>query len=128
MPDKRNAMNNPVCWFEIYVDDMERAKAFYEAVFEVQLTRLETADLEMWAFPMRADGYGASGALVKMPGLSSGANSVLVYFSCADCALEAEKAVRAGGTLLKQKMSIGQYGYIALVIDPEGNRIGLHST
>lgn len=121
-------MNNPVCWFEIYVEDMERAKAFYEAVFEVQLARLDTPDLNMWAFPMRADGYGASGALAKMPGLSSGANSVLVYFSCADCAVEAEKAVRAGGTLLKEKMSIGQYGYIALIIDPEGNRIGLHST
>jgi hypothetical protein len=46
---------------------------------------------------MRADGYGASGSLVKMPGFSSGANSVLVYFSCADCAVEAEKAVRAAG-------------------------------
>ncbi len=120
-------MNNPVCWFEIYVQDMERAKAFYEAVFGVQLVKLENPGLDMWAFPMRADGYGASGTLVRMPGFSSGANSVLVYFSCADCAVEAEKAVRAGGKLLKEKTSIGQYGFMALIVDPEGNRIGLHT-
>jgi predicted enzyme related to lactoylglutathione lyase len=120
-------MNNPVNWFEIYVQDMGRAKAFYEAVFGVQLARLESPEIEMWAFPMRAEGFGASGALVKMPGVPSGANSVLVYFSCADCAVEAAKAAEAGGQVQRGRMSIGQYGHIALVIDTEGNRIGLHS-
>jgi predicted enzyme related to lactoylglutathione lyase len=120
-------MNNPVNWFEIYVQDMGRAKAFYEAVFGVQLARLESPEIEMWAFPMRAEGFGASGALVKMSGVPSGANSVLVYFSCADCAVEAAKAAEAGGQVQRGRMSIGQYGHIALVIDTEGNRIGLHS-
>lgn len=119
-------MNNPVGWFEIYVQDMERAKAFYRAVFGVQFTRLESPQIEMWGFPMR-DGFGASGSLVKMPGFASGGNSVLVYFSCADCAVEAAKALQAGGKLQKPKMAIGQYGHIALVIDTEGNMIGLHS-
>jgi hypothetical protein len=124
-------MNNPVGWFEIYVEDMDRAKAFYEKVIGVELSKLENPGLnpglELWAFPMKPDGYGASGALVKMPGFSSGANSVLVYFSCTDCAVEAAKAVKAGGKVQKDKMPIGPYGYIALVIDTEGNIIGLHS-
>ena len=120
-------MNNPVNWFEIYVQDMPRAKAFYESVFGVELSRLENPDIELWAFPMQQDGYGASGALVRMPGFASGANSVLVYFRCADCAVEAAKVIDAGGSIQKSKMSIGQYGHIALAIDTEGNMIGLHS-
>ncbi len=120
-------MNNPVNWFEIHVQDMNRAKAFYESVFGVELAKLDNPDLDMWAFPMRQDGFGASGSLVKMPGFPSGANSVLVYFSCADCAVEAAKAVKAGGRIQKPKMAIGQYGHIALVFDTEGNMIGLHS-
>ncbi len=124
-------MNNPVGWFEIYVEDMDRAKAFYEKVFAIELSRLENPGLEpgmeLWAFPMDIEKYGASGALVKMPDFSSGANSVLVYFSCTDCAVEAKKALEAGGRLQKEKLSIGQYGFIALVIDTEGNMIGLHS-
>ena len=87
---------NPVGWFEIYVQDMPRAKAFYEGVFGVQLQALESPGLEMWAFPM-TEGYGAPGSLVKMEGCPSGGNSTLVYFSCADCAAEADKAKKAGG-------------------------------
>jgi len=120
-------MNNPVNWFEIYVQDMRRARAFYEAVLGVQLAKLEGTELDMWAFPMNKEGAGASGSLVKMPGFPSGANSVLVYFSCADCAVEAKKAAAAGGRIEKPKMSIGPYGHIALVVDTEGNMIGLHS-
>ena len=120
-------MDNPVSWFEIYVQDMERAKAFYEAVFGIQLTKLEGTEFEMWAFPMHQDGSGASGALAKIRGYPSGANSVVVYFSCADCAVEAERAVKSGGQIETGKKSVGQYGHIALVIDTEGNLIGLHS-
>lgn len=120
-------MSNPVGWFEIYVQDMARARAFYESVFDVRLTDLGGPDMEMWAFPMGDQTYGASGALVKMPGFPSGGNSVLVYFTCDDCAVEAAKAVKAGGRIQKEKMSIGQYGFIVLVVDTEGNMIGLHS-
>jgi len=120
-------MNNPVGWFEIYVQDMDRAKVFYEAVFGSPLSALESPGIEMWAFPMAQNNYGASGALVKMPGVASGANSVIVYFHCTDCAVEADKAIKAGGRLHKAKTAIGSYGFIALVADTEGNVIGLHS-
>jgi predicted enzyme related to lactoylglutathione lyase len=119
--------SNPVGWFEIYVQDMSRAKAFYESVLGVELARLEGTELEMWAFPMQPQGYGAPGALVRMPGFLSGANSVLVYFTCADCAVEAARAADSGGRIEKEKFSIGQYGYISLIVDTEGNMIGLHS-
>ena len=113
-------MKNPAAWFEIYVEDMARAKAFYESVFGVQLIRLDNPDNEMWNFPGDMATYGASGALVKMPGVRSGGNSTVVYFSCEDCAVEAAKAAKAGGKIVKEKMSIGQYGAIALVFDTEG--------
>lgn len=119
--------NNPVGWFEIYVQDMARAKAFYESVFRVQLEKLDSPGIEMMAFPMQQERYGAPGALVQMPGFASGANSVLVYFSCADCAVEAARAASSGGKVQKEKQSIGQYGYISLIVDSEGNMIGLHS-
>ena len=120
-------MNNPICWFEIYVQDMQRARVFYEAVLGTQLTKLEGTEFEMWTFPMRQDAYGASGALIRIPGYPSGANSVLVYFSCDDCAVEAARAAKAGGQIETAKKSIGQYGHIALIKDTEGNLIGLHS-
>ena len=120
-------MNNPVGWFEIYVQDMARAKAFYEATFGVALSKLPSPGMEMMAFPMNRESGGASGALVQMAGVESGANSVIVYFVCQDCAQEAAKAVKAGGKIHKEKMSIGEYGFISLAVDTEGNMIGLHS-
>ena len=119
--------SNPVVWFEIYVQDMQRAKAFYECVFAVQLQKLEMPELEMWAFPMQEDGTGAMGVLAKMEGCPSGGNSTLVYFACEDCAVEATRAAANGGSIFKEKMSIGEHGFIALVYDTEGNMIGLHS-
>jgi len=118
---------NPVVWFEIYVEDMERAKKFYENVFQVKLEKLNSPALELWAFPMVKDGVGCWGALVKMPGFSSGGNSTLVYFNSADCAVEAARVVKAGGRLEREKFPIGEYGFIALAIDTEGNMFGLHS-
>ncbi len=119
--------NNPVVWFEIYVQDMSRAKAFYESVFRAELARLGNSEIEMWSFPMAMGGTGASGALVKMGGVPSGGNSTLVYFTCTDCAVEAARVTVHGGHVQREKMSIGEYGFIALAVDTEGNMIGLHS-
>ena len=120
-------MHNPVAWFEIYVQDMERAKRFYAQVFGSEFTRLQGDGFDIEAFPMSDSGQGISGALVRMPGFDSGRNSVLVYFRCQDCAIEAAQAASAGGRLIKAKTAIGPYGHIALINDTEGNTIGLHS-
>ncbi|WP_293004777.1 VOC family protein [Nitrosomonas sp.] len=121
---------NPVGWFEIYVQDMDRAKRFYESVFQVQLERLNSPvemEIELWSFPMKSDQFGASGALVKMENGPGGGNGVLIYFTCTDCAVEAGRAATAGGQIIRERMPIGQYGFIALIQDTEGNMIGLHS-
>ena len=120
-------MPNPVCWFEIYVQDMPRAKAFYEAVLDVKLERLNSSDVELWAFGMDTTTVGAGGALVHMPGFPSGGNSTLVYFSCEDCAVEEARVTKASGKIQRTKMSIGEYGFISLAVDTEGNMFGLHS-
>jgi predicted enzyme related to lactoylglutathione lyase len=122
-----NTERNPVGWFEIYVQDMPRAKRFYERLFRVTLQRLESPDLEMWSFPMHPEGSGCTGALVKMVGKDSGIGGTIIYFVCDDCAQEAARAVAEGGQVQRAKMSIGQYGFIAFVLDTEGNMIGLHS-
>jgi len=119
--------NNPVGWFEIYVQDMERAKRFYESVFQIKLRRLDSPGLEMWSFPMVMDRYGASGTLIKMDAFPSGGNSTLVYFSCKDCAIEAGRVAASGGRIQREKTSIGQYGFAAKAFDTEGNMFGLHS-
>ncbi|MEM9914269.1 MAG: VOC family protein [Planctomycetota bacterium] len=121
---------NPVGWFEIYVQDMPRARAFYETVLGQELTKLDPPGdipIEMMAFPMQEDGAGAGGALAKMEGVPSGGNSTLVYFSCEDCAVEAGRVADAGGKVQHEKFPIGPHGFIAMAIDPDGNVFGLHS-
>ena len=118
---------NPISWFEIYVQDMPRAKAFYEAVLGVELRLLNPAGPELWAFPQGMDTYGASGALARTEGMPSGGNSTLVYFSCADCGVEGARVVAAGGRVLREKFPIGEYGAVFLAFDTEGNLFGLHS-
>jgi predicted enzyme related to lactoylglutathione lyase len=115
-------------WVEIYVQDMARARKFYESVCNVRLERLQSPDdSELWAFPMAMNAPGAAGALVRMEGVPSGGNSTIAYFACEDCAVEASRVAAAGGRVHKDKFPIGQYGFIALGFDTEGNLFGLHS-
>lgn len=118
---------NPVGWFEIYVQDIERAKAFYEKTFDVTLERFESPEVELWAFPMKPESPGCSGALVKMSGKDSGRGGTIIYFPGPDCAAIAARAVKNGGRIQTEKKSIGEHGFIAHVLDTEGNLIGLHS-
>jgi uncharacterized protein len=120
---------NPVGWFEIYVNDLPRATKFYEAVLKKPLTKLDSpaGEIELMAFPMEHHSPGASGALAKMTGVQAGANSTVIYFVTEDCAVEASRVESAGGKIMKPKFAIGQYGFIALAFDTEGNLFGLHS-
>ena len=123
-------LNNPVRWFEIYVQDMERAKKFYEAVFQLKLEQINNPNdfgAELWSFPMLKDRVGAGGALVKMKGVQSGGNSTIIYFASSDCSVEEGRVTKFGGKIQKSKVSIGQYGFITLAFDPDGNMFGIHS-
>ena len=122
--------HNPVGWFEIYVKDMDRAVKFYQGVLDTRLEKLAAPApgiSDMRTFPMQRDGSGATGALAKIGDGPGGGSGTIVYFTCDDCAVEARRAPSNGGKILKDKFSIGQYGYIAIVTDPDGNTIGLHS-
>jgi len=124
-------MNNPVVWFEIYVQDMNRASQFYQKVLQTELQSLPggpEGELNMMAFPGGPEHNGAAGALVYMPDVSSGGNSTLVYFDCEDVSTEEARIKEAGGEVVRPKMSIGEYGFITLATDPDGNLFGLHSS
>ncbi|MFC7408261.1 VOC family protein [Hydrogenophaga atypica] len=123
------AQHNAVGWFELYVDDMARAKAFYQAVFQRDMLDLPAMgeDMAMCAFQWLDNAPGAAGALVKSPHMQPGGGGTMVYFSCADCAVEAGRVTQNGGEVLQPKFAIGEYGFAAVVRDPDGNTIGLHS-
>ena len=122
-------MQNPVGWFEIYVADMARAKAFYEYVLAQPLTEMPSSapGMQMVAFPMSQGTPGAGGALVAHPMRQPHGQGTLVYFSCADCAVESGRVEAAGGTLAQPRTSIGPFGFVARATDTEGNAIGFHS-
>lgn len=125
--ETQDLIRNPIGWFEIYVQDMARAKAFYETVFSIEISDMGMPGLDMASFPSSMTLYGSGGALVHMPGYPSGGNSTLVYFNCDDCAVNAARIEKAGGKIERDKMSIGEYGFIVLALDTEGNMFGLHS-
>lgn len=122
--------SNSTVWFEIYVDDMDRASKFYERVLGVKLEPLPNPtgdEMEMRSFPGDMEKYGANGALVRMEGVEAGGNSTLVYFGSKDCTTEESRVEKAGGKIFRPKMSIGEFGFITLFYDTEGNMAGLHS-
>jgi len=118
---------NPVNWFEIPVNDLDRARQFYETVFGFQLSLHEMDSLKMAWFPMTQGIPGATGTLVQSEWYTPSHAGTLVYFSVPDID-DTLAAVNAhGGKTLMPKTGIGEYGYIAHFEDSEGNRVALHS-
>ena len=119
---------NPVNWFEIPVDDMSRAKQFYEAVLSVEIVETEMGPNKMGWFPMEMGIPGSPGTLVKGEGYKPSHDGSLVYLHVdkIDPTLEAIQA--AGGKTLMPRLSIGQHGFIAHFEDSEGNRVALHES
>lgn len=121
--------NNLVGWFEIPVTDMDRAKAFYDKVFNINIQVQDFGGTLMGWFPFAEDKSGAPGSLVKNNAYEpSNTQGVLIYFSSEDVTNELNKVEIAGGKLVQPKTQISpDIGYMALFIDSEGNRIALHS-
>jgi uncharacterized protein len=119
-----------VGWFDIYVEDMERAQAFYEKVLDTKLSPMDDPNdptAKMRAFGDDFTSHGAGGALVKLEYTHPGPGGSMVYFSCDDCAVEQARVPAAGGSIVRPKFSIGEHGAVSIVTDTEGNMIGLHS-
>jgi predicted enzyme related to lactoylglutathione lyase len=122
---------NAVSWFEIPVRDLTRARAFYTKVLGHALQDLPSPlpGVEMAAFPWEQNAVHAAGALVKGEGRVPRGDGVLVYFQCKeDLSVELGRVEANGGKILMPKVSIGPWGFIAHVLDSEGNRVGLAST
>ena len=123
--------HNVVGWFEIPVTDMDRAVKFYEAVFGYSLSRNKMGDLDMAWFPWVEKGMGSAGSLVFHPDYYTPKdNGVLIYFTAfsGDVDTELARVEPNGGKVIMPKTQISEdIGYMALLLDSEGNRIALHS-
>jgi predicted enzyme related to lactoylglutathione lyase len=121
---------NAVGWFDIYVDDMDRATRFYESVLKIKLEEIgdPTGETRMMSFPTEMSVYGAGGALVKSKLSRPGTGGTLAYFNVEDCSVEESRVEAAGGKLLRPKFSIGEFGWVSICADTEGNLFGLSST
>jgi uncharacterized protein len=119
-----------VGWFDIYVNDIDRAQTFYETVLNTQLSLMDDPNdptVLMRAFGDDFVSHGAGGALVQLAHAQPGTGGSMVYFSCDDCEVEQSRVAAAGGTVVRPKFSIGEHGSVSIVTDTEGNMIGLHS-
>nr|WP_321222379.1 VOC family protein [uncultured Psychroserpens sp.] len=120
--------HNMVSWFEIPVNDMDRAKAFYEAVFNTKIDIQEFGDTLMGWFPFEENKPGAAGTLVKQESYIPSQEGTLVYFNCEDVANEMSRVEAAGGIVIQLKTEISpEHGFMGVFIDTEGNRVALHS-
>ena len=120
-------VKNAVNWFEIPVNDMEKAKAFYEDVLGLTLSINEMGPFLMAWFPMHEGAEYATGSLIKGEGHTPSHAGTLVYFAVESIEAAVEKAESGGGKTVTPKMPIGEHGFVAHIEDCEGNRVGLHA-
>ncbi len=123
-------MKQVIDWFEIPVSDISRAQAFYEAVLQTTLHRESFGgpNIEMVVF--KEDGLRAKGALMAgNPTVTVGASGTLVYMHAGkslDAALQ--RVVAAGGQVAMAKVALPDgVGFMAHMLDMDGNRVGLHA-
>lgn len=120
-------MKNQVFWYEIPVEDMERARLFYSNVFGFSLSEIHSNGVVMFVFEGNSSIYGASGCLVEKGETNPSEQGTLVYFSCRDIDDTIEKITIHNGHVILLKRDIGENGHYAHFIDTEGNRMGLYS-
>ncbi|WP_343486026.1 VOC family protein [Allomuricauda sp. d1] len=121
---------NMVGWFEIPVTDMNRAKKFYDEVFQIEIQLQDFGGTKMGWFPWEEGKSGASGSLILQPDwyIPNRVEGVLIYFNSEDVQIELDRIEAAGGRILKPKTKISdEIGFMALFHDSEDNRIALHS-
>jgi len=119
---------NPVNWFDIPVNDLLRAKTFYETVFSYSLTINETEMPNRAYFPVTPAITGTSGSLVKVDGYTPSVTGCIVYLLVKDIPGTLVKIEANGGKTLQSQTAMGDLGFIAHFQDCEGNRVGLYTT
>jgi len=123
------AQENALNWFEISVTDIKRAKTFYESIFGIDLPEQEMMGMQMAFFPADSMNGKVSGALVQSPAHKPSAEGSVIYLNGnPDLNNALNKVEAAGGQVTMPKTLISEeVGYMAFMIDSEGNNIGLHS-
>ncbi|MEK6970452.1 MAG: VOC family protein [archaeon] len=117
---------NMINWIELPVRDMSRAKTFYETVLGVALTVQEMDGWRMATFPFEKDQPGTSGGLIESKGYIPTREGPVIYFTVPNIDTVLEKVTQYGGRVVLPKRDIGEHGFMAHVVDTEGNRVGLH--
>lgn len=120
-------MYNAAVWFEIYVNDLERARAFYESLFDIELIPLPDTDGKYLMFPYYENIEGAGGSLVQSDNGKPSNTGSRVWLSCSDCNVQLNKVEKIGGRIIETKQDISPNEFAALIEDTEGNIVGLHS-
>ncbi len=124
-------MKSAISWFEIPSTDLDRATKFYENIFNVTLIPMDMPSIRMRMFPVEDQVNGIGGAVVHSGGFHkpSLTDGPLIYLNGnPDLQLVLDRVVAAGGSIMVPKTEISpEYGFMAVIIDSEGNRIGLHS-
>lgn len=115
---------NPIAYVEIPVTDMDRAVAFYTAVFGTDFERQVIDGYEMALFPA-SDGAGATAALAKGDVYRPSKEGAIVYFRVGDIRAVMARAEAAGGAVLYPVKDVGEFGLVGEIADSEGNRIAL---
>lgn len=118
-------MKKMISWVEIPAEKMERAVIFYSAVLGLDLKILDFGEEKMACFP------GDEGGISLSPGFKPSKNGVLVSLNVEGRMEEALDLVEKGGGSVekpKTKIEAEGRGYFALVIDTEGNQVGLYSS
>ncbi len=114
-------------WFELPVNDMNRAKAFYESIFQINMgDDFAMGTSVMSFFPFETDAEGATGTLIQQETYIPSHEGALVYFSVKEIDDVLPRITSSGGKIINEKMSIGEHGFVAHFEDCEGNRVALH--
>jgi predicted enzyme related to lactoylglutathione lyase len=125
-------LGNALNWFEIPVTDFERAKKFYETLFNYQMPQSDMGPARMGFFLYDFNAGKVGGAIVYNPDFYTPCeNGSLVYLNAQpDLQIILSRVEEAGGKINMQKTLISPeqaLGYWALITDTEGNRVALHS-
>ena len=125
-------MKSAISWFEIPSKDLDRATKFYQKIFGISLIPMDLPNIKMRMFPIDDPMTGIGGAVVESGGFHkpSVSDGPLIYLNGnPDVQIVLDKVVTAGGSVMVPKTEISpEYGFMAVIADTEGNRIGLHST
>ncbi|MGZ3766294.1 MAG: VOC family protein [Mucilaginibacter sp.] len=121
---------NAISWFEIPATDLNRAQKFYETIFDIEMATIDMPQLQMRVFPIE-DQMNIGGAICQSGNFykPSAESGPLLYLNGnPDLQKVLNKVEAAGGTIVIPKTQIStDYGYMAVFLDTEGNRIALHS-